>query len=113
MKIDELSPFERVIDQVGCHYPKSATTKNGVMIITTCRVLWKPSAEAAFPVEIFRSPLTTSDGKKGLEVQGRFNELKKYWVLKINAPETAETPKADYFFRFEGPRAAEDCTKVE
>ena len=50
MEVDELGPFERVLEQMSCDYQKSKTNKNGVMIITNCRVLWKPSAEANFPV---------------------------------------------------------------
>ena len=50
MEVDELKPFERVLEQVGCINPKSATNKSGVMIITNCRILWKPAAEANFPV---------------------------------------------------------------
>ena len=50
MEVDELKPFERVLDQIPCEYQKSLTNKSGVMIITNCRVLWKPAAEASFPV---------------------------------------------------------------
>ena len=50
MEVDELGPFEKVLEQISCVYPKAETNKNGVMIITNCRVLWKPSAEANFPV---------------------------------------------------------------
>ena len=39
MKIDELKPFEEVLDQVSCNAMKNIP---GVMIVTTCRVLWKP-----------------------------------------------------------------------
>ena len=82
MEVDELSPYERVIEQVSCEYNKSATSKTGVMIITNCRVLWKPSAEASFPVQIFRAPL---HGHRGLQVAKSHNNKKKppYWVLQI------------------------------
>lgn len=50
MEVDELKPYEKVIDQVGCDYQKSATGKTGVMVITNCRILWKPAAEANIPV---------------------------------------------------------------
>ena len=82
MEVDELSPYERVIEQVSCEYQKSATNKTGVMIITNCRVLWKPSAEASFPVQIFRAPL---HGHLGLKVAKSENKKKKppYWVLQI------------------------------
>ena len=105
MEVDELGPFEKVIDQVGCVYNKSATNKTGVLIVTSCRVLWKPAAEASFPVQIFRG--------MGVQAQKKENPKSKMWILKIDMPSTAECSEQSYMFRFRGPQAKEDCTKVE
>ena len=67
MEVDELGPFEKVLEQMSCEYAKSDTNKNGVMIITNCRVLWKPSAEASFPIQIFRAPVT-GEGSSEMKV---------------------------------------------
>ena len=82
MEVDELHPFEKVVDQVLCTYPKSPSGKSGVMIITNCRILWKPSAEACFPVQIFRAPIPTQEGKT-IVVRKEKNTKVKAWVLLI------------------------------
>ena len=79
------------------------------MIITNCRILWKPSAEASLPVQIFRAPISLGSG---LNVQAAFNK-KGYWVLKIEVPETKEMPNESFYFRFLGPTGKPDCEKVE
>ena len=60
MEVSELKPFEKVLDQVKCLKGQ----QTGVMIITNCRILWKPSAEASLPVEIFRAPITQGTSNK-------------------------------------------------
>ena len=55
MESEELKPFEEVLDQVGCNYPKYKPNDKGVMVITNCRVLWKPIDSSQFPVQILRS----------------------------------------------------------
>ena len=113
MEVDELRPFETVIDQVLCTYPKSPSGKSGVMIITNCRVLWKPSAEACFPVQIFRAPIPSQSGQ-AIVIKKEKNMKAKAWVLLIQVPKTADSPETKYFFRFfEAENGAELCAKVE
>ena len=49
MKQDELKPFEEVLDQVSCNCTKYKPNVKGVMVITTSRVLWKPSGFNEYP----------------------------------------------------------------
>ena len=107
MEVSELKPFEKVLDQVGCQ----RGNQPGVMIITNCRILWKPSAEASFPVQIYRAPISEDGGGRRLEVASAPNK-KKNWVLKIAVPETNESASEQFFFRFMGPSSKQSCEKV-
>ena len=61
MKNDELKPLEEVIDSVVCNYPRFEPNDKGIMIITTCRVLWKPIDSNHFPLHILRSFVTNEE----------------------------------------------------
>ena len=114
MEVDELGPFEKVLEQISCVYQKSETNKKGVMIITNCRVLWKPSAEATFPVQIFRAPLHSNNRaeESRLIVKKKPSKKMDFWVLFIRDP-TLPGDEGDFYFRFVGPSAQIDCDKVE
>ena len=112
MEVDQLGPFEEVIDQIKCTYPKSASGKEGLMIITNCRILWKPSAEAYFPVNILRAQISV-DNKKQIAIMKQYNQKQQYWVLRIDTPATEDSPDLKYYFRFYGDRAEQECAECE
>ena len=113
MEIDELKPFEEVFDQVGCNYPKFKQNEKGVMVITTCRVLWKPTGHTHFPIQILRGYTAKHESPQFLKAVRAESEDKTYWVLKVGGPQIEEQPAKTYFFRFvDVQRADEHSSRV-
>ena len=119
MDFEQLKPFEEVLDQVGCNYRKFKPNEKGVMVITTCRVLWKPIDSTQFPVQILRSFKAKNGPLEHIKVACRFNQAKtakesSYYAMKLVEPAIDGEEQKDYFFRFvDEKRMLEDSSRVQ
>lgn len=48
MEVDEIKPLEEILEQVKCYWTKG--NSEGIMIITSCRLIWKENNHAHFSV---------------------------------------------------------------
>jgi hypothetical protein len=87
---DSIRPLEKVLLQLKCY--NTSLKKNGLMIVTTTRMLWR--VDTTFPIQIIRAGVQ-------LNVQ-RTSKGTEYWVIQIIEP---GWPKP-WFFRFYGVTGA-------
>ena len=52
MEVDEIKPLEEILEQVKCHWTKG--NSEGIIIITSCRLIWKEANHAHFSVSVPR-----------------------------------------------------------
>ena len=82
MKQDELKPFEEVLDQVSCNCTKYKPNVKGVMVITTSRVLWKPSGFNEYPCQILRWYINKNGERNDIKVGAKQRTGEQnYWAM--------------------------------